>query len=112
MWQKVYPEFKVKLQTSAGRPVLMMPHFADPQLDQRRDATVIDLIRKSLNRFVAEGLEHKDVKWRNIGLYLTDSNSLAAVVYDMDSVVAMSDDGWVETAMKDLRERALTVVTL
>lgn len=116
VWGRVYvkedgePLFPVKAEVWAGRTALVMPHFADVQVEQRKAFAIIASIRAALQRFHAAGLRHADVKWRNIGLYLPGAGKDPdAVVYDMGSVCPLMEDedaGWIDKAIEGLKSRA------
>jgi hypothetical protein len=68
-WHLVYPEFGkyVRLVTLCGRQALLMPHFDTPT----RGEDTLRLVEQCLReRFVARGLKHGDVRWRNVGMHV------------------------------------------
>jgi hypothetical protein len=108
-WKKAYPEFKVFREKWCGRDALRMPHFAAVRPDERLGA--LDLVRATLEaNFFAKGLVHKDVAWRNIGLYKkVGAGRPIAVVFDLGQVQPNQTDhdaNWVDAAIDKLKKRA------
>ena len=102
-WGEIYPEFQdfVGLEMWSATNVLRMPHFA-AILESERRAT-LPLVEKCLKeKFAAQGYEHTDVKWRNIGLYTADDGSSRVVVYDL-SVRENADTCWVRQCLDVLK---------
>ncbi len=100
----MYPELArhVRVQQFAGRASLMMPHFDTPE---RNDETLA-LVKACLEKnFAARGLMHRDVAWRNVGVYSDENAKPVAVVYDLDSVCETTDKSWVEAAIASLKEK-------
>jgi hypothetical protein len=88
-----------------------MPHFAAVRPDERLD--VLDLVRTTLEaNFCAKRLVHKDVTWRNIGLYKKVGAARSeAVVFDLGQVdhnqtAHDNDTNWVDIAIAKLKEEA------
>jgi hypothetical protein len=110
-WKKAYPELKVFREKWCGREALRMPHFAAVRPDERLD--VLDLVRTTLEaNFYAKRLVHKDVTWRNIGLYKKVGAARSeAVVFDLGQVdhnqtAHDNDTNWVDMAIAKLKEEA------
>ena len=83
-----------------------MPHFAAVKPDDR--SNVLHLAEETLQaNFASKGLVHKDVAWRNIGLY-KDGADDKAVVFDLGRVRGRdkTDDNWVTDAIAKLRSEA------
>jgi hypothetical protein len=71
----------------------------------------LDLVRATLEaNFFAKGLVHKDVAWRNIGLYKkVGAGRPKAVVFDLGRVEphqTVHDANWVDVAIDKLKKRA------
>jgi hypothetical protein len=91
VWEKVYsPEFKAFREDWCGEPALRMPHFA--KVKEHDQKHVVPLVKATLmSDYHQKGLVHKDVSWRNIGLYKAKSGELRSVVFDMGSVREVED---------------------
>jgi hypothetical protein len=103
-WKRVYAELApvrgVRVVQVMQRWTLLMPWFAPPT----RDSTTLAAIEKTLrDNFHKKGLEHQDVKWRNIGVY-TSEGAVKVVVFDLTGLRQNQDDGWIKTAVASLRE--------
>jgi hypothetical protein len=74
-------------------------------------ASVLGLVEQTLRKdFDERGLIHKDVAWRNIGLYKKGKGKgMMAVVFDMTSVTenSQNDNMWVESALRSLRIKSV-----
>jgi hypothetical protein len=108
-WKKAYPEFKAFREKWCGRDALRMPHFAAVRPDERLCA--LDLVRATLEaNFFAKRLVHKDVAWRNIGLYKkVGAERPKAVVFDLGQVEPNQTDhdaNWVDVAIDKLKKKA------
>jgi hypothetical protein len=106
VWEKVYsPEIKVFREDWCGEPALRMPHFA--KVKEHDQKHVVPLVKATLmSDYHQKGLVHKDVAWRNIGLYKAKSGELRAVVFDMGSVSEVEDGesaAWVTDACDKLK---------
>lgn len=106
-WHKIYPEFAkyVAIESWSGHRVLRMPHFA--AIIQSKRMQYLNAVEDCLRvKFEKEGFRHLDVKWRNIGLYKS-ANGVRAVMFDLAvRNLKTSDEGWIETCMKHLKESA------
>jgi hypothetical protein len=110
-WKKAYPEFKVFHEKWCGRDALRMPHFAAVRPDERLCS--LDLVRATLEaNFSAKRLVHKDVAWRNIGLYKkVGAARPKAIVFDLGRVEVHQTDhnydaNWVDVAIDTLKNEA------
>jgi hypothetical protein len=110
-WKNAYPEFKVFRETWCGREALRMPHFAAVRPNERLQA--LDLVRATLEaNFFVKSLVHKDVAWRNIGLYKkVGAARPEAVVFDLGRVESKETDddynaNWVDDAIDKLKKEA------
>ena len=81
-----------------------MPHFAKVKQPDRKHA--LPLVKATLmSDYHRKGLIHRDVSWRNIGLYKSKSGEVRAVVFDMGSVREVEDGesaAWVTDACDKL----------
>jgi len=107
-WKKAYPEFESKVlhEKWCGREALRMPHFATVRPEER--LRVLGSVKTTLEtNFYDNGLVHKDVAWRNIGLYKGGAEQ-QAVVYDLGRVRGQitGDDSWVNDAIEKLKREA------
>jgi hypothetical protein len=76
----------------------VMPHFDTP----KRDKDTVNLVRDTLEKhFVQRQLKHRDVEWRNIGVY-KDGVSTKAIVYDLDGLSEDDSRVWVDDAITHL----------
>ena len=112
-WDTVYPEFQsiTSVDTWSGSTALKMPHFCSISSDEDRaffKQRIEDMMR---DRFHSHGLVHRDVRWRNIGIYerkkegKDGGTERVPVLYDLESVrrfVETEDSGWIEKAMAQL----------
>jgi Family of unknown function (DUF5898) len=102
-WDEVYGAvgIKVHLEKWSGHAALRMPHFAP--VDPNNRANALPLVEETLkNHFHANGVKHKDVAWRNIGMFIAADGNERAVVFDMGSVSSIKDDnGWVDNGWVD-----------
>ena len=112
-WDTVYPEFQsiTSVDTWSGSTALKMPHFCSISSDEDRaffKQRIEDMMR---DRFHSHGLVHRDVRWRNIGVYerkkegKNGGTERVPVLYDLESVrsfVETEDSGWIEKAMAQL----------
>lgn len=110
MWTLLYPEFSsmVTLENWSGADALVMPHFStvlEHEREQYRGALVDVLI----NKFMAKGKVHKDVRWSNIGKYMSQNGNVVLVVFDLYSVVDYNREAhgdWIQTAVNSLYNKA------
>ena len=109
-WVAAYPEFKdvVANEIWSGRHAVRMPHFTEVQENDRKKFIRDGQVRKTLQEnFHNKGLRHYDVKWRNIGTYMSKKGECRIVVFDLSSVKKYTgDDSWVDEAIASLRETA------
>lgn len=101
LWQKVYPELGkfCCVRRFAGHWALLMPHVSTPQ----RNDTSLNGVRRTLaERFEKKKLMHKDVAWRNIGVYIVNGKE-EYVVFDLESVTESTGPEWVEDAIVKLQ---------
>ena len=106
MWALLYPEFSsmIKLEHWSGADALVMPHFSTV-LENEREQYRDELVDVLTSKFLKNGKVHKDVRWRNIGKYMSKSGSVTLVVFDLHGVVNYNVDAhgdWIETAVKSL----------
>lgn len=105
-WDIIYPEFSkmTKVEFWSGSYALLMPHFCSIPEGQRN--LYRNEIKKVLaNKFHKKGLYHDDVKWRNIGCYITNSGKTTIVLYDLHRIRKYSRSEslqWVDNAMNYL----------
>lgn len=106
-WHFIYPEFSdmVKVEKWSGAAALVMPHFTEvPRSD--RELYLETILETLTTKFWEKGKVHQDVKWGNIGLYRSTIGTIAAVVFDLRSVVDYNlddHDDWIGKAMQRLR---------
>ena len=111
-WRNVYrgaPFVRhVALETWSGRLALRLPHFSYVPEPERHEC--LHGVRGTLiHRFVANKVQHKDVKWSNIGRY-KDRDSQVLIVFDLavtrvvavDSDSTDTDAAWVDEAIASL----------
>jgi Family of unknown function (DUF5898) len=105
-WDKVYGAVGIKVYREKwnGHAALRMPHFAP--VDPKNRGNVLPLVRDTLEKhFHANGVKHKDVAWRNIGMFKAANGTERAVVFDMGSTSSIKgDNGWVDQAVQHLLE--------
>jgi len=98
MWNLLYPEFlMVKIELWSGSDALVMPHFA-AVLDDEREMYKLQLEFLLNEKFVKKGKVHKDVRWRNIGKYVSLGKDVTLV--DVDDYNVDKHKDWVEVAIK------------
>jgi hypothetical protein len=106
-WHKIYLDLpgvpNVRIIPILGQRALLMPWFARPMRDQ---STLEAVERTLLNDYDGKGFVHRDVAWRNVGVY-QGKDGIEAVVYDMGHVTskAEEDEGWVAIAVRSLRQK-------
>jgi hypothetical protein len=104
LWHKIYPEFSklVRIERWSGENALVMPHFTEV-LERDRSLYREALFETLSSKFVANGLYHGDVKWKNIGIYRRDQ-MVKLVVFDLHSVESRVVDcnEWFESVEKSL----------
>ena len=108
-WHKVYPEWKknVRVARFCERHALVMPHFDTP----KRDAKTVELVMETLQeRFADHGLQHPDVRWRNIGVY-KDGASTKAIVFDLGEVRVLEGERDGREWMDKARDHLLKGIT-
>lgn len=106
MWALLYPEFStmIKLEQWSGADALVMPHFSTV-LEDEREQYKKQLENVLTCKFMKNGKVHKDVRWRNIGKYRSQSGSVELVVFDLYDVVDYNVDvhgDWIDAAVKSL----------
>lgn len=106
MWTLLYPEFSdlIKLEQWSGADALVMPHFATV-LEHEREQYREELRDVLTRKFMENGKVHRDVRWSNIGKYLSQDGRVVLVVFDLLSVVDYkvgAHGDWVEKAVKSL----------
>jgi hypothetical protein len=103
-WHKIYPALgeMCSVQQFAGYWTLLMPHLCTPE----RNEDTLKLVEMCLREnFANRGLKHRDVAWRNVGVYRQENGHDACIVYDLESVEESKSSDWVESAVDELRER-------
>ena len=106
MWHLLYPELApmVRLQRWAGADALVMPHCSavlQPEREQFRE----QLRHVLTDKFTRYGKVHKDLRWCNIGKYVSSGQVGTIVIFDLhglDEFDADKHSGWVDTAMLSL----------
>jgi hypothetical protein len=106
MWKAVYshltPVASVRVVRVLGQTALLMPWF---QIATRNETTLAAVKATLLSDYNHCHIQHNDVAWRNIGVY-EEQGTMKAVVFDMQSVSAITTDGdWVEKAVASLNEK-------
>jgi hypothetical protein len=103
-WDAVYPQFKAmtKVEVWGGSDALVMPHICAIPEEERGEFK--DGVRAMmLENFHKQGLEHKDVAWRNIGYYEDNNHIKSPVLFDLERLSEhVNSDAWVEEAMARL----------
>lgn len=99
LWNIVFPEFEVCLETWSKHDALRMPYFPPFLPSERAEAlTAIEAVLR--DRFVAKAIMHDDVAWRNIGKTADKS----PVIFDFASATPEhKDDKWVNEAIEGLK---------
>jgi hypothetical protein len=79
-----------------------MPHFDTP----KRDKQTLALVKETLEKFFcSNGLEHSDVRWRNIGVYKDDDAGLwKIVIFDLVGVKDQASGDWAAKALENLQK--------
>jgi hypothetical protein len=76
-----------------------MPHFTAISRNER--GKYLQLVQQTLlTRFVNS--EHRDVKWRNIGVHRKQNLSEVVIVFDLAELFEVSNQDWVPAAMAKL----------
>jgi hypothetical protein len=103
-WSVVYGDryfSQVRVVILDGEPALLMPWFETPSVDERKE--LLSAVRTCLTQdFVASGLKHSDVAWRNVMRC-----GKQVVMVDLDSVSTETNSDWVDTAIKQLEAKCL-----
>ena len=108
MWKLVYrhlpPVKTVRVVQVMGQTALLMPWFQSPERTRPTLAAVEQTLSKD---FRDKGFRHRDVAWRNVGVYRGDNGETKAVVFDMQSVgsVKNQQENWVPAAVESLAEK-------
>jgi hypothetical protein len=102
-WHAVYPAFKslVRVNNWSGWVGLMMPHFGQVQPHERQ--RYYPEVMKALRAFDGAGYVHNDVKWANMGMYLTAEGPVV-ILYDLGSVAVRTaaNVNWIDKAVHKL----------
>jgi hypothetical protein len=99
-WGKAYlGEFNVRVEKYAGRWALVMPHFDAPE----RTEQSIEMLKGTLQQLHKNGVNHGDVKWRNVGAFKDKAGMDRVIMFDFSHAVESTDDvSWIATAMSEL----------
>ena len=112
MWTAVYSHLApvkktVRTLQVMGSTALLMPWFQAPA----RTKSELDAINVTLrNDYVAKGVRHNDVAWRNVGIYHESDCQIRAVVFDMQRVQRVTQDpqdDWVTPAVDSLSKKLM-----
>ena len=102
-WHKIYPSLAkyVRIAVFCGRKALVMPHFDTP----KREKATLALVEETLEKFFcSSGLEHSDVRWRNIGVYKDDDGLWKIVIFDLVGVKDQASGDWAARALENLQK--------
>ena len=109
MWKRVYSHLSpvantVRVVKVMGQTALLMPWFRCPQRTPSELLAVETTLRKD---FMAKGIRHDDVAWRNVGVYYGDDGQMKAVVFDMQKVdfAGNQEEDWVQSAINSLSRK-------
>ena len=109
MWKKVYSHLSpvantIRIVKVMGQTALLMPWFQCPERTQSELVAVEMTLRED---FMAKGIRHHDVAWRNVGVYYSDDRRMKAVVFDMQKVVSAENEleDWVQSAIASLSQK-------
>ncbi len=116
-WNLVHEELGVHTESWRGETAIVMPYFAQASLVhssrfrdsvEASDPETMRAVERELRHFVAQGVEHGDVKWGNIGFY-SKGDELQAVLFDLASHTIRKanwegSEEWVQQSLKKLRE--------
>ena len=110
MWRVAYSHLApvkktVRTLQVMGNTALLMPWFQAPERTQSELDAIMDTLR---NDYVAKGVRHDDVAWRNIGIYRKSDGQIGAVVFDMQRVQSAKQDpqdDWVTRAVESLSKK-------
>lgn len=102
-WHEIYPSFApyVRIAVFCERKALVMPHFDAPKRDKETLALVEETLKKC---FSSRGLEHPDVRWRNMGVYKDDAGLRKIVLFDLVGVEKQASTDWVAKALEKLQK--------
>jgi hypothetical protein len=81
-----------------------MPHFSTV-LECEREYFKDELFSVLNNKFMNNGKDHRDLRWRNIGKYRNKDGNVSLVLYDLHDVVDYIVDlhnEWINNVMKTL----------
>jgi hypothetical protein len=102
-WHAVYPAFKslVRVNNWSGWVGLIMPHFGQVQPHERQ--RYYPEVMKALRALDGAGYVHNDVKWANMGMYLTAEGPVV-ILYDLGSVAVRTaaNVNWIDKAVHKL----------
>jgi hypothetical protein len=108
MWHLLYPEFAcmVKVELWSGSCALLMPHFS-AILENERDDYREDILELLHSKFQRKLKVHNDVRWSNIGKYMSTDGEESVVIFDLLSVRDYDSENelhqnWVEKALSSL----------
>jgi hypothetical protein len=108
MWKQVYSHLSpvdstVRTVQVMCQTALLMPWFQCPE----RTKSTLDAVEMTLREdFMAKGIRHDDVAWRNVGIYYGNDGQTKAVVFDMQKVkvVENQEKDWVKSAVMSLSQ--------
>lgn len=115
LWSKVHEDLGASVQRWLDMVTLVMPYLAQASLISSSnvratvdagDEKTLAAVKVELENFASKGLEHKDVKWANIGFYGT-GEVLHAVLIDLALVTKHEGrwegaEEWVESMIQKL----------
>jgi len=108
-WDEIYPDLGkiVKVEQWGGHWALVMPHLSQsvPRNEQALQAVRATLLQNYVGQKLIQPLE--EVKWRNIGFYLS-GKELKAVVFDMSRVQPLAETvgaEWVKNCIERLKKK-------
>ncbi len=110
-WQKAYGKrFAVRSEEWLGACAVIMPRFRQLRTVEERRENLLKVKAALLENFAKKGLEHHDVKWRNIGYYLGQKGEIVVVVLDLADVEchggSKKNEEWVTDCIDYLEQRA------
>lgn len=107
-WDAMYPQLgkTVRVERWGGHWALVMPHLSQSVV---RDERALNAVEKTLTEDYADNRwmqPVQEVKWRNIGFYLSEGE-LKAVVFDVSHVERLVRPGseWVRECVDALRNK-------
>ena len=81
VWKDVW-ERPARIQCLGGVKALVMPYVQPCPEEGRRDPKVMEAVKQAVAKLARHGIQHNNLNWGHVGLYLKADEEIWAVLFD------------------------------